>query len=292
MNKEKAIKALLTGAAFAGFIFLIGIFITLFAGSWTAIKNINQMHFIFGLEWMPYYEPPEYGILSMFISSALIGFCSSLICIPLGLGTAIYMYEIAGRKQKKFLKPALEILAGIPSIIFGFFAMAVLGPFLQNLFDLPSGLCILTASIALGIMTVPLISSISEDALSVVPISFKEASFALGANRCQTLIRVVIPAAASGIITSIILAFGRIVGETMIVLMASGGAIAVPNSPFAPARPLTSTIAAEMGEAAYGSLHFSALFEIGLFLFALTFILNFAAEKVGKKYRLKLGQGR
>ncbi|MDR3048662.1 MAG: phosphate ABC transporter permease subunit PstC [Elusimicrobiota bacterium] len=290
--KEKVIKSILSITAFASIAFLIGIVVTLFANSLTALKGIDQIQFLFSSDWAPYYSPAEYGILSMVISSALIGITAALVCIPLGIGTALYLNEIAGSAQRKILKPVIEILAGIPSIIFGFFAMAVLAPFLQNIFDLPSGLCILTASLTLGIMTIPVITSIAEDALGFVPIGFKEASYALGGNRWQTLIKVTIPAAASGIITSIILAIGRIVGETMIVLMVAGGSLAIPTSILAPARPMTSTIAAEMGEAAYGSLHFSALFEIGLLLFFMTFILNFISERISKKYRLKLGQGR
>jgi phosphate transport system permease protein len=290
--KEKLIKLIFSITAFASLLFLLGIIIALFIGSINALKNVNQLNFLFSADWSPYYQPAGYGILSMVVSSIIIGIGAALVCIPLGFGTACYLYEIAGDTQRKILKPMIEILAGIPSIIFGFFAMTVLGPFLQNLFDLPSGFCILNASIMLGIMSIPIVTSLSEDALGFVPLSFKEASYALGGNRWQTLVKVVIPAAASGVITAIILAIGRIVGETMIVLMAAGGALAFPKSIFVPARPMTSTIAAEMGEAAYGSLHFSSLFEIGLLLFFLTFILNFISEKISKKYRLKLGQGR
>jgi phosphate transport system permease protein len=290
--KERAVKIALQILSFASLAFLAGIAITLFIASFKALKDINQIKFIFSIDWAPYYEPGQYGILSLIISSFIIGIVSTLIAAPLGIGTALFLYELAGNRARKILKPAIEILAGVSSIIFGFFAMTVLAPMLQETFDLPSGLCVLTASIMLAVMSIPIITSMTEDALSFVPLSFKEASFALGANRWQTLKNVIVPAAASGIITSIILAVGRIVGETMVVLMAAGGASAIPKSIFDPARPMTSTIAAEMGEAAFGSLHFSALFEIGLILFLMTFVLNYAAEKLGAKYRLKLGQNR
>jgi len=190
------------------------------------------------------------------------------------------------------LKPIIELLAGIPSIVYGFFGMVILAPFLQRLLNIPSGLCLFTASFILGIMAVPTVSSLAEDALDYVPKSFREASFALGANRWQTLVKVIIPAAGSGISTAIILGLSRIVGETMTVLMVAGGAAVIPKSLFGPVRPMTATIAAEMGEAVVGSAHYHALFGIGLILFLITLIFNMIAEMIGRRYRLKLGLGR
>ncbi|AKL98417.1 phosphate ABC transporter permease subunit PstC [Endomicrobium proavitum] len=290
--KEKFIKAIFCVIGFSSLLFLLAIVVSLFKGSCLSLTDINQLTFLFSSDWAPYYDPAEYGILSLIISSVFVSLVAGLICVPLGLGTALYLYELAGSKQRKILKPVIEILSGIPSIVFGFFGLAVLAPFMRSALRLPSGLCVLTAAIILGVMTIPVITSIAEDALSFVPKSFREASYALGGNRWQTLIKVIVPAAASGISTSVILAISRIMGETMIVLMIAGGATAIPTSLFSPARPMTSTIAAEMGEAAYGSLHFSALFEIGLILFFITLILNYIAEKISKKYRLKLGHGR
>jgi len=186
----------------------------------------------------------------------------------------------------------IEILAGIPSIVYGFFGMLVVAPFLQNLLGIPTGLCAFTASLVLGIMAVPTVSSLAEDALSFVPGSFREASLAVGATRWQTLTRVVVPAAGSGISTAIILGMSRAVGETMTVLMVAGGAAIIPHSIFDPVRPMTSTIAAEMGEAVMGSLHYHALFAIGLILFLITLIFNIVAEIVSRRFRLKLGLGR
>jgi phosphate transport system permease protein len=290
--KEKLFKIIFCVFAYFSLIFLLGIIITLFSGSFQSITTINQFHFLFSTDWAPYYDPPEFGILSLVVSSLVVGITACLICMPIAVGTGLFLFELATPKMRAVLKPLIEILAGIPSIIFGFFAMVVLAPWLQKTFDLPSGLCAFTASLTLAFMAIPQVVSITEDALSFVPKSFKEASYALGANRWQTLIKVITPAAGSGISTAIILGASRIIGETMIVLMVAGGATAIPRSLFMPVRPMTSTIAAEMGEAAVGGLHFSALFEIGLLLFIFTFFLNFLADRISKKYRLKLGHGR
>jgi phosphate transport system permease protein len=215
-----------------------------------------------------------------------------LICVPLGVGSALYLNELASSRQKAVLKPVIEILAGIPSIVFGFFGMLVVAPLLQRLLNLPVGLTAFTGSLMLGIMATPTVCSISEDALSFVPNSFREASFAVGANRWQTLTRVVIPAAGSGISTAIILGMSRAVGETMTVLMVTGGAAVIPTSFFRPVRPMTATIAAEMGEAVMGSNHYHALFAIGLVLFLITLSFNIVAEMISRRFRIKLGLGR
>jgi len=214
------------------------------------------------------------------------------VCVPIGVGTALYIHELASERQRALLKPTIEILAGIPSIVYGFFGMVVVAPLLQDILHIPTGLCAFTAALILGIMATPTVASLSEDALSFVPTSFREASLALGANRWQTLTKVVVPAAGSGISTAIILGMGRAVGETMTVLMVAGGAAVIPRNLFDPVRPMTSTIAAEMGEAVMGSLHYSALFAVGLILFLITLGINIVAELISRKYRLKLGLGR
>jgi phosphate transport system permease protein len=288
--KEKLIRYVFTILGYASLIFLAGITAVLFVESLPAIKSFNIFKFLFGTDWYPSYG--EYGIFPLIAGSFSVSMGAVLICVPLGLGTALYLHELAGENQRKILKPVIEILSGIPSIIFGFFGMVVVAPFLQRTFDLPTGLCLLTAGVVLGIMAIPTITSMSEDALGFVPRSFKEASYALGANRWQTLTKVIIPAAGSGISTAIILGVSRLMGETMTVLMVAGGAAMVPDSIFSPVRPMTAAIAAEMGEAAQGSLHYSALFFIGLVLFMITLALNILSEYISRKYRLKLGQGR
>jgi len=291
-QKEKIIKLIFTILAFASLLFLLGIIIVLFKESLPIFKEVKLHDFIFGKHWYPTYDPPEYGIMPLITASFWVTAGAMIVCVPLGLGSALYINEIASFRQKQILKPIIEILAGIPSIVYGFFGMLIVAPFLQNLLNIPSGLCAFTASLVLGIMAIPTVTSLSEDSLSFVPKSFKEASYALGANRWQTLIKVVIPASMSGISTSVILGMSRIVGETMTVLMVSGGAAIMPKSIFDPVRPMTSTIAAEMGESAVGSPHYHALFAIGLILFLVTLIFNVAAEHISKKYRVKLGLNR
>ncbi len=275
--------------ALASLVFLVGITVVLFKEGVPVLRSVSLKDFLSGRHWYPTYEPPEFGILPLILGSVWVTIGALFICVPLGVGSALYLHELASSRQRAFLKPLIEILAGIPSIVFGFFAMAVLAPFLQDLLHLPIGLCAFTASLILGIMAVPTVCSIAEDALSYVPRGFREASFALGASRWQTLTKVVIPAAGSGISTAIILGMSRVIGETMTVLMAAGGAAVIPKTIFEPVRPMTATIAAEMGEAPMGGAHFHALFAIGLILFLLTFVFNIIAEIISRRYRVKLG---
>ena len=292
MLKEKIYKWIFTILAFSSLLFLVGITIILFTEGLPIFKDVNVFNFIFGKEWYPTYAPPEFGIFPLILASFWVTVGALAVSVPLGVGTAVYINELAGERQRAVLKPIIEILAAIPSIVYGFFGMVVVAPFLQKLLNLPIGLCAFTGSLILGIMALPTICSLSEDALSFVPKSFREASLALGANRWQTMTNVVIPAAGSGISTAIILGMSRAVGETMTVLMVTGGAAVIPKSLFDPVRPMTSAIAAEMGEAVMGSSHYHALFAIGLILFLITFVFNIFAEMISRRYRLKLGLGR
>lgn len=287
--KEKLYKWLFATLAFASLVFLVGIVIVLFKEALPILKKVKVLEFLFGKFWYPTYDPPEFGIFPLILASLWVSVGAMIVCIPLGVGSAVYLNEMASQRQKAVLKPLVEILASIPSIVYGFFGMAVLAPFLQNLFHLPIGLCAFTASLTLGIMATPTVCSLAEDALNYVPKSFREASFAVGANRWQTLVKVVIPAAGSGISTAIILGMSRAIGETMTVLMVAGGAAVIPKSFFDPVRPMTAAIAAEMGEAPIGSDHFHALFAIALILFLITFVFNVIAEVISRKYRIKLG---
>lgn len=290
--KEGVYKYLFATLAFASLIFLVGIILTLLVESLPVFTERSLPRLLLGRFWYPTADPSEFGMWPLIVGSAVVTFGAMLVCVPIGVGTALYIHELTSERQRAFLKPVIEILAGIPSIVYGFFGMVIVAPFLQNLLGIPTGLCAFTASLILGIMATPTVASLSEDALSFVPRSFREASLALGANRWQTLTRVVVPAAGSGISTAIIMGMGRAVGETMTVLMVAGGAAVIPRSVFDPVRPMTSTIAAEMGEAVMGSLHFSALFAIGLILFVITLAINIVAEIISRRYRLKLGLGR
>jgi phosphate transport system permease protein len=267
--------------AFASLFFLVGIVIVLFRESMPIFGKVKVGDFLFGHFWYPTYDPPEFGILPLLLGSLWVSVGAMFVCVPLGVGTALYLNELASHRQRAILKPLVEVLAGIPSIVYGFFGMVILGPALQSMFNLSIGLCVFTASLTLGIMATPTVCSIAEDALSYVPNSFREASFALGANRWQTLTRVIIPA--------IILGMSRAIGETMIVLMVAGGSAVIPGSIFEPVRPMTSAIAAEMGEAPFGSDHYHALFAIALGLFIITFIFNIMAELISRRFRIKLG---
>ncbi|MDD5408740.1 MAG: phosphate ABC transporter permease subunit PstC [Candidatus Omnitrophica bacterium] len=287
--KEQAYKWIFTILAFSSLFFLVGIVIVLFKEGTPIFQKIGFLKFIFGRKWYPTYNPPDFGILPLILGSLWVTVGASLVCIPLGVGSALYLNEIAGFKQRQFLKPVIELLASIPSVVYGFFGLVVVTPFLQRLFNLPTGMTALNASLILGLMATPTVCSIAEDALSYVPHSFREASFAVGADRWQTLTRVVIPAAGSGISTGIILGMSRAIGETMTVLMVAGGAAVIPGTFLEPVRPMTAAIAAEMGEAPMGGSHYHALFAIALILFLITFVFNIIAEIVSRRFRIKLG---
>lgn len=249
--------------------------------------TIREFNIFFGVigflthtGWHPTHGPKEFGILTLISGSFFITLITLIIALPLGLGTAIYISEIANSKVKEILKPFVELLAGIPSVIYGLFGMAFLGPVVRETFGVSTGLNILTSSIILSIMVVPIISSISEDAINSVPKNLREASLGVGANEWETIMNVVVPAAKSGIVSSVILGFGRAIGETMVLVMVAGGSAQLPKSIFSPVRPMTAAIAAEMGEAAANGSHFQALFAIGIVLFIITFGSNMITEMV------------
>jgi len=241
--------------------------------------------FLFGKEWYPTYDPPEYGIWPLIVGSLMVTLISSLIAVPLGVLSAIFIAEIAPVAMRDILKSAIELLAGLPSVVLGFFGMVVLAPWLQETFDLPTGLNIVNASFMLAIMAIPTISSISEDALYAVGREFKEASYALGATRYETISRVIVPAALSGISAAVILGMARAIGETMVVLMVAGGAAALPESLFDSVRPMPASIAAEMGEAPFRSGHYHALFATGIVLFFLTLFFNLIADYISNRFK-------
>lgn len=292
-TREKIYKWIFTILAFSSLLFLLGIIIVLFKEGLPVFKEVGFLDFISGREWYPTDEAnPDYGILPLILGTFWVVGGALVVCIPLGVGSALYVHEIASSRQRSLLKPIIELLAAVPSIIYGFFGMVIIAPYLQKLLNIPVGLCAFTGSLILGVMATPTVCSITEDALSAVPQSFREASYAVGANRWQTLINIIMPAAGSGISTAIILGMSRAVGETMTVLMVTGGAAVIPHTFFQPVRPMTATIAAEMGEAVVGSTHYHALFAIGLILFIFTLFFNVIAEFISRRFRLKLGLGR
>ncbi len=281
--RKNLIERVLPIIASLAWAFLFGIMLILFTEGIPVVKSISPLRFLFGLHWYPVHEPPEFGILPLLLGSFMVTLGAIIVALPLGLGCAIYLSEIARPCIRDITKPFIEMLAGIPSVVYGFFGLVFLAPLIQRIGHLPTGLTGGTASIILGIMALPTVTSIAEDAISSVPRNLREASFALGATRWETITKTVLPAAKSGIFTSAILGVGRAIGETMTVLMVAGGSAVIPSHFFRPVRPMTATIAAEMGEAPMGSLHYHALFAIGLVLFLLTLGLSLAAEWVKEK---------
>lgn len=283
--KETAIKILFSIFAFFSVLILGLIVFFLFREGIPIFKELTISEFIFGRFWYPTYDPPSYGIFALIVGSLIVTIFSCLIAVPLGVLSAVYISEIAPTAMKNILKAIIELLAGLPSVVLGFFGMVVLAPFFQETFDIPTGLNIANASLILALMAIPTISSISEDALHSVPREFKEASYALGATKYETIIRVVIPAALSGISTAVILGMSRAIGETMVVLMVAGGAAAIPEGIFDSVRPMPASIAAEMGEAPFRSGHYHALFATGIVLFLMTMIFNIIADYISNRFK-------
>jgi phosphate transport system permease protein len=255
-----------------------------FSGHIVPVRNITVNEFVFGKEWYPTSEPvPAFGIWPLIAGTIWVTLGAILFALPLGLATAIFMAEVTSFRIRNLLKPLVELLAGIPSVVYGFFGLVVIVPLIQKLFNLQVGETALAGSIVLGIMALPTIITISEDALRTTPRSLKEASLALGATKWQTIVRVIIPYSSSGISTAIILGIGRAIGETMAVLMVTGNASLIPHSFLVPVRTIPATIAAELGESPYGGLHFKALFALGIVLFLFTLIINFSVELIKSK---------
>ncbi|MDP1727247.1 MAG: phosphate ABC transporter permease subunit PstC [Bacteroidota bacterium] len=254
------------------------------------IKAIGLGSFFGGKEWFPTAQPvAQFGVYPLLMGTLWVSLLAILIALPFGLATAVYMAEIASPGVRSVLKPVIELLAGIPSVVYGFFGLIVVVPLVQQIFALPVGETGLTGSIILAIMALPTIITVAEDAIRGTPRSVKEASLALGASQWQTIYRITIPYASSGITAAVILGIGRAIGETMAVLMVTGNAAVVPHSILEPMRTIPATIAAELGEAAKGSLHYDALFALGCILFIITMIVNLTVQMIsGKRTRNKL----
>lgn len=266
-------------------IVILLIFVFLLLNSFALFKGYSFLEFLGGKNWYPISEPPSFGILPLIVGSLLVTIGAVIICVPAGVISAVYISEMSPRLLKEILKPVVEILATIPSVVYGFIGLLIVSGWIRNLFQLPTGLTALAGSIMLAIMAMPTIVSISEDALTAVPRSYREASLALGATRWQTIYRVVVPAARSGIVAAVMLGLGRVVGETMVVMMVTGNSARIVLSLLQPVRTMTATIAAEMGEVEIGSLHYSALFAIGLVLFVITFVINYIADRAMRRIR-------
>lgn len=275
---EIAIEKFILLNGFACILFVILIFFFLAKEGLGLLKTVNPLSFLLGTRWYPISEPPLFGILPLVLGSLVVTLGATVISVPLGFACALFIGEIAPRWLREILKAGVELIAALPSIVIGFIGMTTLAPWIKQLFNLPTGLTALSGSLTLAFMAIPTIVSIMEDAITAVPRTYREGSLALGATRWQTIYRVVVPAASSGIVAAVMLGVGRVIGETMAVMMITGNAAVIPRSLLAPVRTMTATIAAEMGETVQGSEHYFALFAIGLVLFVITFLINMTAD--------------
>jgi len=285
---EKVIEALIRFSGWITLIVLGLIMILLFREGLPIFGYTDPVSFLFGTTWLPVSSPPVFGILPFVIGSLMITLVALVIAVPIGIGTAAFISEIAPTGLKELLKPIIEILAGFPSIVLGFIGFILLAPLVQSVFHLSTGLNGLTAGIMLSLICLPTIISISEDALSSVPSEYKEASYALGATRWQTIRKVLLPAASPGVVASIMLGMGRAIGETMTVLMISGGRLSIPTNITDPMSALTARIAIEINNASFRGLQFQALFAMGIVLFLITLVVNIVADLVLEKQRRRL----
>ncbi len=284
--KENMIKRFFMLNGLLSIVILLGIFYLLLSRSLPALQEVGLKNFFAPGYWKPTaFATPQYSMLNLIRGTFMVGAGSLLFAVPLGVACATYLAEVAGSREREVLKPIIEILAGIPSVVLGFFGLVVLSPIIAQIFGLNSGINALNGSILVGIMALPTIVSLAEDAISAVPQSYRHASLALGATRWQTILRVILPAALSGIIAASMLGMGRAVGETMTVLMATGNALAKPGSFFDSVRTLSANIAIEMGEVPMGSIHYHSLFFVGLVLFIITFVINLLADIIFQRYR-------
>jgi phosphate transport system permease protein len=276
---ERAIQA----AGALAILFVLLIFAFLLRDSLPLLSTYSLGKLLTGTRWLPTSDPEQYGLLPLILGSFYVTLGALIISFPLGLATAIFIAEVAPRWLREILKPAVELLAAVPSVVFGFLGLMTIGPWLAETFNLPLGQFAAVGSLLLAFMAIPTIVSVSEDALNSVPRAMRENSLALGATHWQTICRVTVPSARSGLIAASLLGLGRAIGETMTVLMATGNAAVIPTglSGFLkPVRTMTATIAAEMGETAYHTPHYFSLFAIGLLLFLITFAVNLIADVV------------
>lgn len=287
MNKrEKIIHIFLLILGSISILTTAGIILSLLGETVSFFKTVSLVEFITGRIWTPLFSPAHFGVLPLVMGTLLIVLISSVISIPLGLGSAIYLSEYAPRKLRNILKPMLEILAGIPSIVYGYFALTTITPFIRTIFPQTSIYNALSAGIAVGIMTIPMVSSLSEDAMAAVPDSMRMGAFGLGSTRLEVSTKIVVPAAFPGIMASFILAISRAIGETMIVAMAAGSTPKMTLNPLESIQTMTGYIVQiSMGDVPFGSIEYKTLFAVAALLFVITFFLNLISRRVVRKYR-------
>ena len=285
---DRAARILIFIGGISAIVFIIGIFVFVTKeGLGFVFGSLDVGEFFTSIAWRPTSNNPTYGALALVVGTASVTGFAMLFSVPLSLGAALYIGEFATGRTREVLKVLVEMLAAIPSVVWGFVGMSIMNPLIIRIFDVPLGLGVLNAGLILGLMAAPIMTTIAEDALKAVPDTYREAAEALGATRWEVILKVVIPASKNGLLAAVLLGVGRGFGETMAVLMASGHAINLPTSPFDSVRALTATIAAELGETVNGSDHWGALFTLGIFLFLVTFIVNLTADLVVRGIRKK-----
>lgn len=277
----------LAAAAGVSVLALAAIVIFLLSQALPIFAHVSLKDFLFSTEWYPTDDPPVFGIGALIAGSLACAALTTLIAVPFGVLTACAIHAGMPPALTRIVKPLIELMAALPSVVIGFIGMIILAPWLQDMFGIATGLNLFNASIMLAFMCVPTIASISEDALRNVPSGLREASLALGATRWETLLKVELRWAMGGIATAVMLGISRVIGETMVVLMVAGGAAIIPESIFDPVRPMTSSIAAEMAEAAVGGEHYHALYATGLVLFIITFAFNLCAWYAARRFGLE-----
>jgi phosphate transport system permease protein len=286
---DKAVQALVFAGGISGILFIIGIFVFITReGLGFIVGTLDLGEFFTSVRWRPTSEHnPTYGTLALIAGTASVTGLAMVVSVPFSLGAAIFIGEFATGKLRETLKVLVELLAAIPSVVWGFIGLSIMNPLIIQLFDVPIGLNVLNSGLILGLMAAPIMTTIAEDALKAVPDRYREAAEALGATRWQVIFKVVIPAAKNGLVAAVLLGVGRGFGETMAVLMASGHSVNLPTSVFDSVRALTATIAAELGETAVGSDHYQALFTLGILLFMVTFVINLSADLAVRGIRRK-----
>lgn len=282
---ETLVRNLIAVSGWTAIILLAAIATFLFLESGRALSDVGLWNMVAGELWYPTSNNAQYGFLPSEAGSLWVTFVALSLCVPLGIASAVYVSEFASRRVKDVYKSIIEFMAGIPSVVLGLIGLSLLAPVIRVRLGLDTGLTAFAAGIMVGIMCLPTIISISEDALHAVPRELRMGSLALGNTRWQTTYRVVVPAASSGIFAAVMLGMGRAIGETMVVLMLAGNSGIIPSNPFLPARTLPGTIAGELGEVVRGGEHYSVLFAMGLVLFVVTFAVNLAADIVLERQR-------
>jgi phosphate transport system permease protein len=285
---EVVLEWLIRLCGISAILFVFGIFAFVFreGAAFLFSGRFSLPKFLLSTEWYPTsMSNIRYGVLALIVGTGSVTILAMAIAVPFGIGAAVFVSEFCTGRVKESLKIIIELLAAIPSVVWGFIGISVMNPVIQSTFNVPVGLNVFNGATLLALMSVPIMVSIGEDALKAVPDSFREAALAMGATRWQTIVRVLIPAAKNGLLAAVLLGIGRAVGETMAVLMATGHAVKIPHSIFDPVRTLTATIAAELGEASVGSDHYQVLFIVGILLFSITFIVNLTADLIVRGVR-------